>query len=300
MKNIIKLFVLILLISNVNAENNHTLEIQNFVKRFYIEVLSREFEDTGLKYWSDTLISGENTGADIAKGFIFSDEFKNKGLSNSDYVDVLYIAFFNRTADSDGYSHWVSELENGKSRAFVLDGFIFSDEFKNLAHSYNIKANDNDPLITPVIKSFVQRFYTLILDRNASNQEVESWAFNLSNKSSGAADIAKGFIFSDEFKKRETDDVAFLNIIYKAFFNREPDDKGFSYWIYELEANTSREKIVDGFIYSNEFMELSKSYGISIEATNLNPTSSYILPPTYVVVTPPCREGYLCKNLSVN
>lgn len=35
-------------------------------------------------------------GADIAFGFIFSDEFKNLNLCNEHYVDSMYASFFGR------------------------------------------------------------------------------------------------------------------------------------------------------------------------------------------------------------
>ena len=112
--------------------------IDNFTKRFYKEVLSRDAEPAGLNYWVDELVTGVGAGSDIARGFIFSKEFTNKNLNNEDYVTVLYNAFFAREPDATGFTEWVTQLNNGVSRNSVLDGFLYSAEFGKLCRSYGI------------------------------------------------------------------------------------------------------------------------------------------------------------------
>ena len=112
--------------------------ITSFVKRFYTTVLDREAEAAGELYWVDSLSTGIRAGADVARGFIFSQEFNNRALSNEQYLEVLYRAFFNREADQAGYQDWLSKLQGGVDRSSVLDGFIYSQEFRNLCASYSI------------------------------------------------------------------------------------------------------------------------------------------------------------------
>lgn len=118
--------------------NQSTSNIDDFVSRFYETVLGRKAEAAGRIYWVDSLSTGILAGADVARGFIFSQEFTNRALSDSDYVDVLYRAFFNRAPDQAGYSDWMGRLQQGGDRAAVLDGFIFSQEFRNLCANYSI------------------------------------------------------------------------------------------------------------------------------------------------------------------
>ncbi|MFA5234810.1 MAG: DUF4214 domain-containing protein [Sulfurimonas sp.] len=115
-----------------------TTSVENFVERFYEKVLGREAEAGGKIYWTDSLVTGVQTGADVAQGFIFSQEFTNQDLNDDDYLDVLYSAFFDREADSGGLDYWKEQIAAGKSRAEVLDGFIYSQEFKNLCATYSI------------------------------------------------------------------------------------------------------------------------------------------------------------------
>nr|MCR4649884.1 DUF4214 domain-containing protein [Lachnospiraceae bacterium] len=42
--------------------------------------------------------------------------------------------------DKAGYDGWLKELKNGKSRDFVLRGFINSAEFNTLCKKYGINA----------------------------------------------------------------------------------------------------------------------------------------------------------------
>jgi hypothetical protein len=88
----------------------------------------------------DSLVTGTRTGADVAQGFIFSQEFANRSLSDADFVNTLYTAFFDRPADTGGFNNWLSALTRGAARATVLDGFIYSQEFRNLAGAYSIVA----------------------------------------------------------------------------------------------------------------------------------------------------------------
>lgn len=112
--------------------------ITNFVDRFYTTVLNRNSEPSGQIYWVDSLSTGTRAGADVARGFVFSQEFTNRNLDNSAYLNTLYSAFFNRPADIGGYTDWLLKLNNGTSRSNILDGFIFSQEFKNLCGTYSI------------------------------------------------------------------------------------------------------------------------------------------------------------------
>jgi len=114
--------------------------VEAFVTRFYQLCLDRNPDAAGLEGWTNNLLNQIQTGADVAKGFIFSPEFIGKGTDNEDYLTILYEAFFDRDPDQPGWDGWLSELNRGKDRGEVLDGFIYSTEFSNLCSEYGIKA----------------------------------------------------------------------------------------------------------------------------------------------------------------
>jgi len=114
--------------------------IQDFTSRFYKETLGRSAEPAGLNYWTDSLSTGILSGADLARSFIYSDEFLARGTSDEEFLDIMYSSFFNRAPDSGGYNFYISEMQNGVSREDVLESFLLSLEFENLCREYNIRA----------------------------------------------------------------------------------------------------------------------------------------------------------------
>jgi hypothetical protein len=115
--------------------------VQDFVSRFYQQCLNREPDPAGLAGWSDALLEQRLTGADVARGFIFSPEFINKNISNEEFLTILYKAFFNRNPDPGGFNGWMAELSNGTDRSAILEGFLYSQEFIGLCQRYDIKPN---------------------------------------------------------------------------------------------------------------------------------------------------------------
>lgn len=134
-----------------NTQSNSYLSpVENFVERFYTEVLGRPSDTTGLQNWADSLENGSKTADDIAQGFFFSTEFTNQNLSNNDFVDIAYETFLNRAADSGGKSHWLSQLSGGLSRGDMIDGFIYSTEFNTLAQGYGIEVGVQELVLNGV------------------------------------------------------------------------------------------------------------------------------------------------------
>jgi LCP family protein required for cell wall assembly len=113
-------------------------QVQAFVTRFYEQCLERQPDPGGLSEWVGSLLNGSKTGADVAEGFVFSEEFKSKNHSDGVFLTILYKAFFNREPDSYGYGTWLEKLAGGTSRKTVLDGFLKSKEFGQLCDDYGI------------------------------------------------------------------------------------------------------------------------------------------------------------------
>lgn len=120
-------------------QSSNRAQVEAFVTRFYQQCLGRDPDAPGLAGWVDALLNGTLSGADVANGFIFSEEFLNRYTTNEDFVTILYRAFFDREPDSGGYTGWLNALYDGQTRAFVLDGFLNSVEFANLCAVYGIK-----------------------------------------------------------------------------------------------------------------------------------------------------------------
>ena len=125
----------------VNSNDESAYGLRAFTERFYTLVLGRQPDVVGFDNWVAGLTAGTLTGGDLAKNFFLSEEYLNQNTSDSAFIDTCYQAFFGRDADQAGKQGWLAMLSQGSSRTDVLDGFIGSAEFVQLAASYGIKAS---------------------------------------------------------------------------------------------------------------------------------------------------------------
>lgn len=234
-----------------------SIAVNEFVTRFYNECLNREPDQTGLDGWTNALKNGWVTGADLAKGFILSPEFINRGTSDEEFLTILYQAFFNRQPDTVGFNGWLSALQNGTGRSSVLEGFTHSEEFFSLCSQYGIM-----PYTVDLVKDFVTRFYRECLNREPDQAGLDGWVNGLKNGWVTGGEIAQSFIMSPEYTNLGTSDEEFLETLYQAFFNRQPDTGGFNGWLSALRNGMSRSSVLEGFISSDEFFKLCTDYGI--------------------------------------
>lgn len=124
-----------------NRDKNYS--VTQFVARLYRLCLGRKADTSGLNDWCGWLLSGQQTGASAAAGFVFSAECKNQGLSDTAFVQMLYRAFMDREADASGQRTWTQALADGASREWVFNGFAASKEFANICARYGIQVGQS-------------------------------------------------------------------------------------------------------------------------------------------------------------
>ncbi|GDY14283.1 hypothetical protein LBMAG53_31610 [Planctomycetota bacterium] len=129
---------------------------------------------------------------------------------------------------------------------------------QTVSSTYAIFLNDGSPAVT-----FVERFYTLVLQRTADAGGLAYWVDSLRAGTLDGASLARGFVLSPEFIARNLDDAQFVEIMYQAFFDRASDAGGLTYWTGQLVAGVLREDVLWGFIGSTEFSTLSTNAGIT-------------------------------------
>lgn len=122
----------------VGVDNDRQGGVNCFVARLYKICLDRLPDMGSQAIFVDKLLNNELSGTEIAYQFIFSPEFMQKELSNKEFVQYMYRAFFGREADEAGLNAWVEELNYGESYDDVFYGFSGSLEFDVLCNSYGI------------------------------------------------------------------------------------------------------------------------------------------------------------------
>ena len=254
--------------------------VRQFVTRMYQVCFNREPDAGGLTDWSNRLATGQESGAQVAYGFIFSDEFHNMNLCNEHYVEAMYSAFFGRTADEAGKADWMNRLAGGQTRGAVMTGFINSQEFHNLCESYGIQQGSGDwsadditregscvkdvaAVPTEGIRNFVTRLYTKCLERPADSDGVDDWSNRLANGDTGSS-VAYGFISSEEYQNKKASNEDYVKMLYRTMLDREADEDGLAYWLWMLNGGISREQVFNGFLQSTEFSGLCNNAGITL------------------------------------
>ncbi len=229
-----------------------------FVEKVYRNVLGREPDSEGLKYWQSVL--QKNSAAFVAHTLFESKEFKNLNLDNKSYVAALYETILQREPDSGGIEYWagyLNKIPNGRNLLFYK--FAFSDEFNNISKNYKIKPFTQEDKIG----AFIERFYVYALQREMDNGGFSYWKKELISKRKKASDIAKFFLLSPEFKKKNLSQTQYITILYRTFFDRDPSEGEIKYWSKRAQ-NEGREKLINTFLYSKEFKNIAKNYGIVI------------------------------------
>ena len=232
----------------------------SFIERFYVNILGRPSDAAGLNAWLD-IINTQSASA-VALGFLNSPEFKNKGLDDAAFVDILYRTFFDRAGDEAGTSYWLEQLAAGKLRDMVIWGFLNAAEFKTLSEGFGVAAVSAADQAAYGIRAFTERFYVLVLGRQPDQGGFDTWVSALTAGTYSGGDIARAFFLSPEYLNQETSDDAFVDTAYQAFFGRPADEGGKQGWLTALAGGQSREDVLNGFIGSAEFAALAASYGI--------------------------------------
>ena len=241
--------------------------VADFVERLYTVVLGRKSDPKGKQAWIDALTSHRNTGAEVAAGFFFSDEYKKQNKSNKDYVNDLYCTMLGRNCDSTGFTAWTGQLEDGVSRDGIYTGFVYSQEFNKICQDYGIDRGDYSSTEerdqNAQVTAFVQRLYRNVLQRNGEAGGLNAWAGVLNRREESGAAVAAGFILSPEYLNKKITVEDYVEMMYQTLLNRKSDPAGKRSWVNAIVDGSMRAcDLISGFAGSKEFQELCERYGI--------------------------------------
>ena len=98
------------------------------IARLYYAVFERAPDLDGFDYWTNV----DLTVTGVAEWFVSSAEFVATygNLSNTAFVDRVYLNVLGRPADGEGHNYWVGLLDAGTTRGDLMIGFSESLEFR--------------------------------------------------------------------------------------------------------------------------------------------------------------------------
>ena len=245
-----------------NEENN----VKNLINQFYLGFLGREGDQGGLDYWTNEIVSGHQTVANVLESIISSNEFKSKQFTNKEFVQATFKALFNRNADENGLKYWTDFLNSGNSKRFMLSKNIESSEFNSILDNIGIK---NKGKITVTLedkrgeaKNLVNQFYLGFLGRNGDQGGLDYWTNEIVSGHKTVANVLEIMINSDEFKAKNYTNQEFVQATFKSLFNRNSDENGLKYWTSFLNSGNSKRFMLSKNIESSEFNSILDNIGI--------------------------------------
>ncbi len=130
----------------------------------------------------------------------------------------------------------------------------------------NARIHFSDP-----VQSFVERSYTLLLNRDGDEAGVDFWTNSLKNGNAAGADIISQFCKSPEFIGMNLSNSDIVSVIYRTMLDRAPDESGMEYWVSVLDSGVSCDHLINGFAGSEEFAGICSSYGILPGSVTVDP-----------------------------
>lgn len=208
--------------------------------RLYQAVFGRAPDVEGFAFWTNRYAEGEPL-LSIASSFTNSPEWSERygnALSNSAFVDAIYLNVLGRVGDPQGRSFWLDAIESGRlTRVQVL--VAVSDSPENIAATGTSEPMQPD-------EAQILRLYQAAFGRYPDTGGFTYWV-NAYRQGQSLESIAAGFTVSDEWIDRfgaEPDAVSLIDSLYENVLDRLPDAAGERYWIDQLASRSTASVLV--------------------------------------------------------
>ncbi len=107
------------------------------IESLYYLILGRKASYGEVMYWVSSIKEGAISYEDIVRSFFNSKEFKDKNVSDIDFIKAAYRSILNREPESAGFRYWQHRLQEGMSREELIDYIFSSPEYQFIS---NLKA----------------------------------------------------------------------------------------------------------------------------------------------------------------
>jgi hypothetical protein len=155
-------------------------------------------------------------------------------VAQAAFVDGLYRHVLGRPADAASLIAWVQQLENGASRAQVVDAVWNSAEHRGLE---------------------VDRLYQTFLQRSPDAAGRAAWVDALLTGTS-EMDLARALIASAEFQAAHPDNASYVAALYGTILRRSPSGAEISNWVSALQNGVSRDAVAVAILDSTESYQI--------------------------------------------
>ncbi len=273
-------------------------DVTAFVSRLYRYCLEREPDASGLSNWVHQINNCGVTAAKASLSFFNSGEFKEKNLSNTEFVSLLYKVYLDREGSETDINYWAGIADKGVSKAYIIRGFVQSTEFSQICSNYGVTRGSitltEERDVNPEVTAFVSRLYRYCFDRVPDAAGLNNWTRQINKGGVSAAKVSLSFFNSAEFNAKNLSNTEFVSLLYKVYLDREGSETDINYWAGIADKGVSKAYIIRGFVQSTEFSKICSNYGVTrgsitlTELRDLYPEISAIVVNAYkpLVTTP--------------
>lgn len=199
-------------------------QAQAMVKALYEDLLGRPVDQSGLRTWTNELLSGKEPAV-VVDTLTRSGEYRRMRITQA-YQDV-----FGRSPDAGGLDMWMKEVASGRVgvddvKRRLLDSGEFFSRSGGTARGY------------------IDRLYRSVLKREATTGELDSWTQRYQGL--GRSGIATAIWGSKESAMRR------VEVYYPMFFGRTVDRGGLETWANQL-VRFGEPSVRNGLAASGEY-----------------------------------------------
>lgn len=221
--------------TNPNSKDNNIFgNSKLFVMQLYRDILFREADEGGLKFWQTQLDSGTRSQALVTANFLQSAEFQAGAAA----VTRLYFGALDRLPDDAGLDSWMGAMQSGTPLSAVASSFIASKEFTE-----RFGAQDNAAL--------VDQMYQNVMRRAADTEGKAYWLQRLEAGMS-KGDLVLGFTESSEYQAGTAAKVG-VSLNYAGLLGRSPEQGGIDFWLAKQAGGMSQVEIIGSFQGTQEY-----------------------------------------------
>jgi len=268
---------------SVNQTHVNSSVAAEYVDRLYVHLLGRTSQDdSAAAAWVTKLTKREMSAAGVAASIAASAEFNAKSYTNGEFVQKAYLALLGRNVDSDGWTTFMTHLNNGKSRSWVFSNICASAEFQRQFGELNAAAgtiNSTNYAISgnhvkrEVAEKFVNRAYLNLLNRYPTSDDLDHWVNILVKREMSAAGVAANIAGSTEARAIDRTRSDFVTAAYWTLLDRAPDSNGLDVYTSALTKGYSRSWVFTKICASAEFQSRSEFADMNVVPGYLNSAS---------------------------
>ncbi|MBQ2896603.1 MAG: DUF4214 domain-containing protein [Oscillospiraceae bacterium] len=268
---------------SVNQTQVNKASAAEYVERLYVHLLGRSAEgDMAANNWVMKLTNREMSAAGVAASIAASQEFNSKSYTNGEFVQKAYLALLGRNVDSDGWTTFMTHLNNGKSRSWVFSSICASAEFQRQFGEMNAAAGTvssgnyaiaGNQVNVELAKKFVNRAYLNLLNRYPTDSDLDHWVDILVTREMSAAGVAANIASSSEARAVDRNREDFVTAVYYTLLDRAPDDSGRRTYTNALTKGYSRSWVFTKICASAEFQSRSEFADMNVVPGYLNSAS---------------------------